>query len=179
MLPLENVPLRRESWAKAHPSDEKRLSVQRRLRWRHRPPTVSPEPERSAVERSAVAVLSWKCFSTERTRISSFAMQATTTLLLRKRVHYTGASGRNRNALLHVTESNSRRSTMRMDPRSFTGLPRRGFCLRPFYSSRRSNKGSAPSARNAGTNVASSPSRIMTRPPLQVPVDPRTRPDKQ
>jgi len=44
----------------------------------------------------------------------------------------------------------------------FDRLPRRGFCLRPFYSSRRSNKGSAPSARNAGTNVASSPSRIMT-----------------
>jgi hypothetical protein len=44
----------------------------------------------------------------------------------------------------------------------FDRLPRRGFCLRPCYSSRRSNKGSAPSARNAGTNVASSPSRIMT-----------------
>ena len=60
-------------------------------------------------------------------------------------------------------KSNSRRSTMRMDPRSFTGLPRRCFCLRPFYSSRRSNRGSAPSARYAGTKVASSPSTIMTR----------------
>ena len=69
--------------------DEKRVLFSNYCLPETPPFPLSSRPERSVVERSAVsAVLPWECFSTERTRISYFALLATSTCAaLRRESH--------------------------------------------------------------------------------------------
>src|SRR3984957_9695819 len=73
------------------------------------PLSSRPELRRSVVERSAVsAVTSWKCFSTERTRISYFALLATSMQII-------NATGLHRNSWSNLRLS-SRTSNSQLCP---------------------------------------------------------------